>query len=190
MFRLKGDIMKNLYNIPVRTANGEEKTLEEYKGKVLLIVNVASKCGFTYQYEGLQALKDKYRDQDFEIIAFPSNDFKEQEPGSDEEIQEFCKMNYGVDFPVYGKMPVLGEEKSELYAFLTEQEPKEWIDVPEDDKLFDFFREYHNGEWGKEIVWNFNKFLFDKEGNLQGRYASHVETTELEERIEDLLNVE
>ena len=155
----------NIYGIKVRTIDGQEKSLSDYKGKVLLIVNVASKCGYTPQYEGLEKIYEKYKDRGFEILAFPCNDFGGQEPGSNEEIQSFCKTNYNVTFTLFDKVKVLGGEKSELYSRLINFEPS------------------------GDISWNFEKFLIDKNGNVTGRYKSKVkpESDELTSAIESKL---
>jgi len=155
----------NIYNTKVRTIDGQEKSLSEYKGKVLLIVNVASKCGYTTQYEGLEKIYEKYKDKGFEILAFPCNDFGGQEPGTNEEIQNFCKTNYNVTFSLFNKVKVLGGEKSELYSKLINYEP------------------------AGDISWNFEKFLIDKNGNVTGRYKSKVkpDSDELTSAIESKL---
>ncbi|MEG8947631.1 glutathione peroxidase [Rosettibacter firmus] len=161
--------MKNsIYDIVVKDIDGKEVSLSEFKGKVLLIVNVASKCGFTPQYEGLQKIYEKYRDKGFEILAFPCNDFGNQEPGTNEEIKEFCSTNYNVTFKLFDKIKILGNDKSELYKRLTNSD---------------------NVEKG-EVKWNFEKFLIDKEGNIISRFRSKVdpESKELTNEIEKLLN--
>jgi glutathione peroxidase len=140
----------NIFNITVKTTDGIDKPLSEYKGKVLLIVNVASKCGFTPQYEGLQKLYEKYKDNGFEILAFPCNDFGRQEPGSNEEIKQFCSSNYNVTFQLFDKIKVLGNEKSQLYSKLINFEP------------------------AGDISWNFEKFIINKNGNVIKRYKSKV----------------
>jgi glutathione peroxidase len=141
----------SIYEIGITNAKGEQKTLEDYKGKVLLIVNVASKCGFTPQYEGLEALNEAYKDKGLRILGFPSNDFGGQEPGTMEEIEEFCKLNYGVTFDLFEKLHAKGEEIHPLYAWLTSQtEPQ------------------------GEVQWNFEKFLISKEGQPLQRYNSKV----------------
>jgi glutathione peroxidase len=142
---------KSIYEIEIANAKGEQKTLKEYKGKALLIVNVASKCGFTPQYEGLEALNEAYKDKGLRILGFPSNDFGEQEPGTMKEIEEFCKLNYGVTFDLFDKLHAIGEEIHPLYAWLTSKsDPQE------------------------EVKWNFEKFLISKEGKLLERYPSNV----------------
>lgn len=155
----------NISNFTVRTIDGTDKSLADYKGKVLLIVNTASECGNTPQYEGLQAIYDKYNSQGFEVLAFPSNDFGGQEPGTNEEIKEFCSLNYNVTFPLFDKIIVLGEEKAPLYAELTKMEP------------------------AGEVKWNFEKFLIDKNGNVVKRIGNKVkpESDEVTSAIEEEL---
>ena len=155
----------NISDIKVKTMDGQEKSLSDYKGKVVLIVNVASKCGYTKQYDGLQLIYDKYKDRGFEILAFPCNDFGGQEPGTNEDIQSFCKTNYNVTFQLFDKVKVLGGEKSQLYSKLIGFEP------------------------GDDISWNFENFLIDKNGNVVGRYKSKVkpESDELTTAIEKVL---
>ena len=168
----KSNVMKNnsdpvnIYDVIVKNINGDEISLSDYKGKVLLIVNVASKCGYTPQYEGLEAIYKKYKDKGFEILAFPCNDFKGQEPGTNEEIVEFCKTNYGVTFTLFDKIKVLGDDKSPLYSKLIRYEPAE------------------------DISWNFEKFVIDKQGNVVGRFKSKVkpESEEITSLLESELN--
>jgi len=160
-------VSRNVYGFRVLTATGAETPLDQFKGKVLLIVNVASKCGFTKQYEGLQALHDKYREQDFEILAFPCNQFKGQEPGLDEEIQTFCQTVYGVRFSVFAKIEVNGENAHPLYKYLKKAAP---------------------GLAGTENVkWNFTKFLVDRDGTVVRRFASATKPRDLVSHIDELL---
>lgn len=149
----EGKNMESVYEFSVKDINGKDVNLSEYKGKVLLIVNVASKCGYTRQYSGLQKIYDKYKDKGFEILAFPCNDFGGQEPGTNEEIVEFCSTNFNVTFPLFDKIKVLGEDKNPLYKMLTNNS---------------------NVEKG-DINWNFEKFLISKEGEVIARYKSSVE---------------
>ncbi|MCO6472577.1 MAG: glutathione peroxidase [Melioribacteraceae bacterium] len=144
---------KSIYEFVVKDINGNDVELSTYKDKVLLIINVASECGYTPQYEGLQSLYDKYKSEDFEILAFPCNDFGGQEPGTNEEIQEFCSANFGVTFKLFDKIKVLGDEKVPLYEML--------INNPSTE----------NGD----IKWNFEKFLISKNGEVVARYRSAVE---------------
>jgi len=142
----------NINDIAVKDTTGSDIFLNEYNGKVILIVNVASKCGFTPQYDGLQKIYEKYKNKGFEILGFPCNDFGGQEPGSNEEIKEFCSLNYGVSFKLFDKVKILGDNKSPLYERL--------INNSVTDK--------------KDIKWNFEKFLISKEGNIISRFASDV----------------
>lgn len=142
----------NVHNFIVKDIDGQDISLEQYEGKVLLIVNTASKCGFTPQYEGLQALYEEYKDDGLVILGFPANNFGGQEPGTDEQIQEFCTVNFGVTFPMFSKISVKGSEQHPLYQYLTSKET--------------------NPEYGGAITWNFNKFLVNEEGKVINRFAS------------------
>jgi glutathione peroxidase len=157
-------------NIPIRTIEGGNSDLRDYAGKVRLVVNVASKCGLTPQYEGLEALYRRFRDQGFVVLGFPSNDFREQEPGSDAEIAEFCKLTYAVDFPMFAKVRVSGEGKHPLYGALTLAQPHAASTTG------GAMRERLTG-YGisvlpePEILWNFEKFLVGRSGDVVGRFA-------------------
>jgi len=145
--------MNNVSAIKVKDMDGKDVSLSSYKGKVLLIVNLASKCGYTPQYEELQKLYKKYNDQGLEILGFPCNDFGGQEPGTNQEIKEFCSTNYGVTFKLFDKVKILGKDKNKLYAVLTD-----------------------NDVTGtKDVKWNFEKFLIAKNGDIVSRFASKVE---------------
>lgn len=159
------DKPNNIHDITVLNSAGEEVSLATYKGKVLLIVNVASKCGYTKQYIGLQKLYADYKEEGLEILAFPCNDFGGQEPGTNEEIAEFCSVNYGVNFTLFDKIKVLGKEKSPLYNKLIDNEVVEKGDVK----------------------WNFEKFLISKEGDIVSRFRSNVKP-ESEELISLIKN--
>lgn len=158
--------MSAIYNHTVLNASGEEVSLADYKGKVLLIVNVASKCGFTPQYEGLQELYESYKKQGLEILGFPSNQFAGQEPGSNEEIQSFCQLNFGVTFPVLAKIDVNGENENPLFTYLKQEQ---------------------KGLLGSKIKWNFTKFLVAKDGSVIKRYAPNVAPIKMKQDIERLL---
>lgn len=178
----------SIYDFKVKDANGQEVDLAQYKGKVVLVVNVASKCGFTPHYEDLEALNKKYAEQGLAILGFPCNQFLLQEPGTDAEIQEFCRLTYGVEFPVFAKIDVNGENTAPLYTYLKAETAEENIDVPEDFKHYDLFIEQAGGKhWGTDIPWNFTKFLIDREGKVVGRYAPTTDMALVEERIQALL---
>jgi glutathione peroxidase len=158
----------SLYDISVNKIDGSASTLDEHNGKVLLVVNVASKCGLTPQYEGLQALHEKYSDNNFSVLGFPANDFAGQEPGSDEEIQGFCSANYNVEFPLYSKIPVTGSEKHALYSHLTSEQPE----TEDREGMEESLRGYGMEPTASpEVVWNFEKFLIGRDGKVAGRFA-------------------
>jgi glutathione peroxidase len=160
----------SIYDIPVRKISGEDSSLNEFKGKVLLIVNVASKCGLTPQYEALEELYEQYKGQGLVVTGFPANNFKRQEPGSDEEIQTFCTSNFGVKFPMFSKINVVGPEKHPLYAALISAQPKAIAvnEVPFAEKLHGYGIET-NPE--PEILWNFEKFVVGRSGEVVKRFA-------------------
>lgn len=161
-----------IYDIPVKTIDGQDTNLGEYKGKTLLIVNVASKCGLTPQYEGLEKLYENYRDRGFEILAFPSNDFKGQEPGTEEEIKEFCSANYDVQFPMFSKVGIL-EDRHPLYASLIESHPE--TDVNNGEGMEERLRNFgHTRVDPTDVLWNFEKFLVNKNGEVAARFAPDV----------------
>lgn len=155
----------SFYEFKVKNIDDEEVALEEYKGKVLLVVNTASQCGYTPQYEGLQEIYEKYKDQGLVVMGFPANNFNGQEPGSNEEIKQFCTLNYSVKFPMFSKVSVKGEDQAELFKYLTTQE---------------------NQDFTGEIKWNFEKFLITRNGNLSRRFRSNVtpESKEITSAIE------
>ncbi|MBY0540922.1 MAG: glutathione peroxidase [Campylobacterales bacterium] len=157
----------SIYDFNVKTIDGEEISMEKYKGKVLLIVNVASKCGFTSQYEGLENLFDKYKNEDFMVLGFPSNQFANQEPESNEKIKEFCSLTYEVKFDMFAKIDVNGDNEAPIYKFLKSNQ---------------------KGILGTEAIkWNFTKFLVDKDGNIINRYASTTTPEAIENDIKKLL---
>jgi len=159
----------SFHEFEVQTIDGEWISLNEYKGKVVLVVNVASKCGYTTQYEGLQSLYEKYKDDGLVILGFPANNFKGQEPGSNEEIKAFCTLEYGVEFPMFSKVSVLGDDQHELFSYLTS--------LP-------------NPDFQGDIQWNFEKFLIDENGELVHRFRSKTEplSEEIVAAIENELN--
>jgi len=156
-----------IFQFNAQNYKGEDVNLEDYKGKVLLIVNTASACGLTPQYKGLQEMYDKYKNKGFEILAFPCNQFKEQEKGSNEEIKSFCDLQFNIKFPLFSKIDVNGETAHPLYKFLKHQAP---------------------GIFGTEkIKWNFTKFLINKEGEVVSRYAPITKPVAIEKDIEKML---
>jgi len=159
-----------IYDIPLHSITGEPTSLGDFKGKVLLVVNVASKCGLTPQYEGLEKLYELYRGQGLVIAGFPANDFKQQEPGTNEEIQSFCSLNYDVQFPLFSKITVLGPEKHPLYSALEAAQPKaiNLSAVPFREKLKGYGIE---AQPEPEITWNFEKFLVSRDGEVVARFA-------------------
>ncbi len=157
----------SIYDFKVKAQDGSEVALSDYKGKVLLIVNTATGCGFTPQYEGLQDLYEKYHDKGLEILDFPCNQFGNQAPGSDEEITDFCQSRYGVTFPQFKKIEVNGENEEPLYTFLKSQK---------------------KGIMGDRIKWNFTKFLVDRNGNVVERFASAVTPEKIDQKIAVLLS--
>lgn len=162
----------DIYKIPVRTIDGAETNLGEYKDKVLLVVNVASKCGLTPQYAGLQKLYSDYREKGFEVLGFPANDFMGQEPGSETEIKDFCDANYNVEFPLFSKISVKGDDRHELYKYLTSA--KSDTDV-NDGAMEEKLKGYgHHRSTPGEVLWNFEKFLIGKDGAVAARFAPDV----------------
>ena len=164
----------SIYDIPVKKITGEDTSLAEFKGKVLLVVNVASKCGLTPQYEGLEKVYEQYKGQGLVIAGFPANDFKAQEPGTNEEIQSFCSLNYGVQFPLFDKITVVGDQKHPLYATLIAAQPRavSVTEVSWRDKLKGYGIE-PNPE--PEILWNFEKFLVSRSGDVVERFAPNTQ---------------
>ena len=151
---------KSVHDFSAKTIDGTEKKLSDYKGKTLLVVNVASECGLTPQYDGLEQLHEKYADKGLAILGFPANEFGAQEPGTDDSIKTFCRTKYGVKFDMFGKVKVKGDGIDPLFDFLTSKS--------------------ENPEFGGSIKWNFNKFLVDKDGKVIGRFEPPVEPTSAE----------
>ena len=159
--------MASVYDFSVEDIHGKQQKLDTYKDKVLLVVNVASKCGFTPQYKGLEALYEKMHARGLEVLGFPCNQFGAQEPGSEDEIAQFCELNYGVTFPLFAKVDVNGANAAPLYQHLKKAKP---------------------GLLGSEAIkWNFTKFLVDRKGNIVERYAPNVEPEAIAGDIEKLL---
>lgn len=160
--------MTSLQQIPLKTIDQRPASLADYQGKVALVVNTASKCGLTPQYEGLEALYTRFRDQGFVVLGFPSNDFAGQEPGSDEEIAGFCATQFAVDFPLFSKLTVVGPQKHPLYASLIDRQPKAAGSEAFREKLKGY-KITPNPE--PEVLWNFEKFLIDRKGDAVARFS-------------------
>ncbi len=160
-----------IYDIPVKRIDGQAATLRDYRGKVLLVVNVASKCGLTPQYKGLEELYRAKRDQGLEILGFPANNFREQEPGSDDEIATFCSTTYDVDFPLFSKIDVVGPNQHPLYAALTSAQPQAERTETMRKRLEGFG--IKTGGPG-DVLWNFEKFVIDRNGRVVGRFSPDV----------------
>lgn len=173
-----------LENMPLRRIDGKNASLADYEGKVLLIVNVASKCGFTPQYEGLERLYARYQNRGFAVLGFPANDFAEQEPGSNAEIAQFCTTNFGVKFPIFEKISVVGPEKHPLYASLIQAQPKPTTETNDLRQHLIEFGVTPNPE--PEVLWNFEKFLIDRKGMPVARFAPDIEPEDakLTQRVE------
>mgnify|MGYP000063636322 CR=1 FL=1 len=157
----------SIYEIEVKDIHGQTLSMEKYKGQVMLIINVASKCGFTYQYEGLEKLSKKYKNKGLSILGFPCNQFLNQEPGTEKEIKAFCQLNYGVNFDMFSKIDVNGDNTHPLYTYL---------------------KENSSGFLGTDVIkWNFTKFLVDKNGKVIERYSPSTEPETIEKDILKLL---
>jgi glutathione peroxidase len=179
----------SIYTFNYTSIAGQPVSLSEYSGKVLLIVNVASKCGFTPQYEGLEALYKRYKEQGFEIIGFPCDQFGGQEPGTEQEIAEFCSINYGVTFPLSGKVEVREDGAIPLYKYLTAQKSFEGFGEGERAQFMENFlkEKYQDGYTDSQIKWNFTKFLIGKDGEVVTRYEPTAEPQAIAADIEKLL---
>ena len=166
---LAGAQAHSIYDFTMKSIDGEPVSLKTYSGKVVMVVNVASKCGFTPQYTGLEALYEKYKDRGFVIVGVPANNFAQQEPGTNEEIKKFCSNKYNVTFPMMSKVSVLGEDETPLYRFLTDKSA--------------------NPQVGGDIKWNFTKFLFDRNGKPVARFEPAVtpDSSEVQSAIETAL---
>lgn len=169
--------MPQIYDIPLQTLSGSSTSLDAYRGKVLLIVNVASKCGFTPQYTGLESLYQRYKDRGLVVLGFPANDFAGQEPGSDQEIAKFCSVEYPVSFPLFSKSVVTGPETHPLFRELIARHPQR---TGNGNELREHLAEYLKGQGlpepnnPPELLWNFEKFLIGRDGKVIGRFASDI----------------
>lgn len=179
----------NMNEIELKRIDGTVEYMEQYMGKILLVVNTASKCGFTPQYEELEALYRKYHEKGFEILAFPCNQFKEQEPGDDKTVEAFCRKNYGVSFPVFSKTEVKGDHAHPLYRILTEKQEFRGFDRehPLSGKLHEILSaddpDYENDN---DVKWNFTKFLINRDGTVVDRFEPTAGMDKVEQAVEQL----
>ena len=180
--------MKNIYDFKVRNNKGVEVDFAQYEGKVLMIVNTASKCGFTPQYDGLEALYQKYKDQGLVIIGFPCDQFAGQEPGSNEQIEEFCRLNHGVTFPLMAKTEVNGANAEPIFEYLKSQAPTEEYKGLKAKATHAMLKGISKSvEKDSDILWNFTKFLVNRDGSIVKRYAPTTEPKDIEKDINSML---
>lgn len=181
--------MKTVYDFQVKDRSGNEISLSDYKGKVLLIVNTATGCGFTPHYEPLEAMYKELKEKGLEILDFPCNQFANQAPGSDDEIHEFCTLKFGTEFPQFAKIDVNGETADPLFAYLATQKPFKGFGRGVKFKALEVFANANNKTFGDKayIKWNFTKFLVDREGNVVDRFEPTVDMDKVKEEVEKLL---
>lgn len=179
----------SIYDYAYTSIEGNPVSMSDYKGKVVLIVNTASKCGFAPQYEGLEALYQRNRDQGFEVIGFPCNQFMDQEPGDEAAISEFCSVRYGVTFPMSAKADVRGDDAIPLFRYLIEQKGFEGMGKGIKNKAFDMMlkAKYKDGYKDSQVKWNFTKFLVDRQGEVAARFEPVVEPADIAVHIGKLL---
>ena len=177
-----------IYDFKAQSNKGEEVDFSSYKGKVLLIVNTASKCGFTPQYDGLEALYQKYKDKGLVVVGFPCDQFGHQEPGNNEEIAEFCRLNFGVTFPLMDKVEVNGENANPIFKWLYAEKPFAGFGEGETAQFMDQMLSNQDPNYASnpDIKWNFTKFLIDRNGNVVDRFESTVAPEQMEQRIVEL----
>ena len=178
-----------IYQFSAESNSGDTVNFSDYKGKVLLIVNTASKCGFTPQYDGLEALYQKYKSEGFTVIGFPCDQFGHQEPGSNEEIEEFCRLNHGVTFPLMAKSDVNGENANEVFKWLYSEKPFAGWGDSETGKFMDGMLSRNDPDYASnpDIKWNFTKFLIDRKGKVVARFEPVVTPEEIDSQIADIL---
>lgn len=169
----------NIYQFQVKSTDLKDVSLKNYQGKVLLIVNTATKCGFTPQYDGLEALYKKYKNQGFEVLDFPCNQFMHQAPGTNEELKSFCELNFGTTFQTFAKVDVNGKDADPLFVYLREQKPKDYVEGK--PSLLSKLKS------SDQISWNFTKFLIDRHGNVIERFAPNFNPKHIEPFIEKVL---
>ena len=177
-----------IYDYTVKNRKGEDISISQFKGKVMLIVNTATGCGFTPQYEGLETLYKKYHDQGFEVLDFPCNQFGNQAPGSDDEIHEFCTLKYNTTFDQFAKIDVNGENESPLFTYIKENAPDEEVSGIKNKMTMKAIEKLSStAKKENDIKWNFTKFLIDRQGNIVGRFAPTDEPEKIEQTIKELL---
>ncbi len=182
--------MKKIFEFKALTSKGKELDFAQFEGKVLLIVNTASKCGFTPQFAGLEELNQKYKDKGLVVIGFPCNQFKEQDPGSDSQIEEFCQLNYGVTFQIMKKIDVNGAAADPIFVYLKEQAPTEEYKGLKAKAAKALFKTISTSvEKESDIKWNFTKFLISKDSETIKRYAPTTEPKDFEKDVEELLGI-
>ena len=185
---LNNNVMAKIYDFKALTSKGKELDFAQFEGKVLLIVNTASKCGFTPQFKGLEELNQKYKDRGLVIVGFPCNQFKEQDPGSDSQIEEFCQLNYGVTFQIMKKIDVNGDDANPIFQYLKEQAPDEDYNGLKAKGAKALFKAISTtAKKPNDIQWNFTKFLISKDGTTIKRYAPTTEPADFEKDIEAML---
>lgn len=177
--------MTSVFDFEVARADGSTQALSDYSGKTVLIVNVASKCGLTPQYEGLEALYRKYQDRGLEVLGFPCNQFMGQEPGDNDEIQNFCKTSYDVTFPVLAKVDVNGEQADPLFDHLRAEAPGDW--GPNHGDFYERLKDVTPASEPGDVVWNFTKFLVGRDGKVIRRYEPPVSPEEIDQDLAELL---
>ncbi len=191
LFALPLQAQDKFFDYKLLSLSGEEVPMSSYKGKIVIVVNTASKCGLTPQYEGLEAMYKKYKDQGLVVLGMPCNQFLEQEPGSSSEIAEFCQKNYGVSFPMFDKIEVRGENAHPLYKMMTSEKPFKGFD---DSASGQKFKSFLSGKFpeiyeGNGVKWNFTKFIFDREGKLVKRIEPNIAPKDFENEIAEMLGV-
>ena len=181
--------MKTVYDFTVKDRRGGDVSLSEYKGKVLLIVNTATGCGFTPQYEPLEEMYSELKDKDFEILDFPCNQFANQAPGSSDEIHNFCTLKFGTEFPQFSKIDVNGESADPLFAFLASEKPFEGFGKGIKNAMLEKFTKANNKKFGDKayIKWNFTKFLIDREGKIIARFEPTADMSSVKEAVKKAL---
>ena len=180
--------MATIYDYKAVASNGKEIDFKQFEGKVLLIINTASKCGFTPQFDGLEALNEKYRDRGLVVIGFPCNQFKEQDPGTDSEIEGFCRLNYGVTFQIMKKIDVNGAEEHPIFTWLKAQAPTEEYSGLKAKAAHAMLKKLSDSaQKESDILWNFTKFLISRDGSRVERFAPTTEPKDIEKAIESML---